>query len=93
MDVCLYVCTCVCITVYGKTFEWENFAVFVDVQPIAKVFPLNYLLCTVHNGHGLMHRGSFPVKSVFCAQLRKFSHLKVLPYTVYRCYVCATVRI
>ena len=61
----------------GKTF-----AVFVDFQPIVKVFPLNHLLCTVHDGHGLMHRESFPMNSVFCAQLRKFSHLKVLPHTV-----------
>ena len=29
-----------------------------------------------------MHRESFPVNSVFCAQLRKFSPSKVLPYTV-----------
>ena len=35
----------------GKTFV--TFAVF---QPIAKVFPLNHLLCIVHDGHGLMHR-------------------------------------
>ena len=67
------------ITVYGKTFEGENFRGF---QPIVKVFPLNHLLCTVHNGMGLMHRESFPVNSVFCAQPRKFSPSKVLPYTV-----------
>ena len=63
-------------TVYGKTFEGENF------RPIAKVFPLNHLLCTVHNGMGLMQRESFPVNGVFCAQPRKFSPSKVLPYTV-----------
>ena len=50
-------------TVYGKTF-----AVFVVFQLITKVFPLNHLLCTVHDGHGLMHCESFPVNSVFCAQ-------------------------
>ena len=37
-----------------------------------KSFPLNHLLCTVHNGLGLMHRKSFPVNSVLCAQSRKF---------------------
>ena len=30
-----------------------------------------------------MHRESFPVNGVFCAQPRKFSPSKVLPYTVY----------
>ena len=30
-------------------------------------FPSNHLLCTVNNDHGLMHRESFPVNSVFCA--------------------------
>ena len=29
-----------------------------------------------------MHCESFPVISVFCTQPRKFSHSKVLPYTV-----------
>ena len=29
-----------------------------------------------------MHRKSFPVNGVFCAQPQKFSPLKVLPYTV-----------
>ena len=29
-----------------------------------------------------MHRESFPVNGVFCAQPRKFSPSKVLPYTV-----------
>ena len=66
-------------TVYGKTFEGENFRGF---QPIAKVFPLNHLLCTVHNAMGLMHRESFPVNGMFCAKPRKFSPSKVLPYTV-----------
>ena len=66
-------------TVCGKTFEWENLR---DFHPIAKVFPLNHLLCTVQDGHGLMHHESFPVNSVFCTQPRKFSHSKVLPHTV-----------
>ena len=61
----------------------QNFRGFCVFQPIAKVFSLNHLLCTVHDGHGLMHRESFPVNSVFCAQPRKFSHSKVLPYTVW----------
>ena len=30
-----------------------------------------------------MHRESFPVNSVFCAQPQKFSHLKVLPYGMF----------
>ena len=59
-----------------KLSSGKTFAVF---QPIMKVFPLIHLLCTVHDGHGLM---SFPVNSVFYAQPRKFSHSKVLPYTV-----------
>ena len=41
---------------------------FVVFELIAKVFPLNNLLCTVYDGHGLMHRESFPVNSVFCTQ-------------------------
>ena len=53
-----------------------------------KVFPLNHLLCTVHNGMGLMHRESFPVNGVFCAQPRKFSPSKVLPYTAVNLYFC-----
>ena len=56
--------------------------VSTDFQPITKVFPLNHLLRTVHDGHCLMHRESFPVNSAFCTQPQKFSHLKVLPYTV-----------
>ena len=49
-------------------------------------FPLESLaVYTVHDGHGLMHRKSFPVNSIFCAQPRKFSHSKVLPHIyVYR---------
>ena len=50
-------------------------------------FPLESLLCTVHNGMGLMHRKSFPVNGVFCAQPREFSPSKVLPYTVQVCGV------
>ena len=46
----------------AKLLSRKTFAVF---QPIAKVFPLNHLLCTVDDGHGLMHRKSFPVNSVF----------------------------
>ena len=64
----------------AKLLSRKTFAVF---QLIVKVFPLNHLLCTVHDGYGLMYRESFPVNSVFCAQPQKFSHLKVLPYTVF----------
>ena len=65
-----------------KLSSGKTFAVFADFQPIVKVFPLNYLLCTVHDGHGRIHRKNFPVNSVFCAQPRKFCPSKVLPYTV-----------
>ena len=63
--------------------KFSSGKIFTVFQLIAKVFPLNHLLCTVHDGHGLMHCESFPVNSVFCAQLRKFSHLKVLLYMVW----------
>ena len=52
--------------------------------------PLNHLLYTAYDGHSLMHRESFPVNSVFCAQPRKFSHSKVLPYTVF--FTLSTLR-
>ena len=52
----------------AKLWSGKTFAVFMVFQPIAKVFPLNHLLCTVHDGHGLMHCESFPVNSVFYAQ-------------------------
>ena len=71
----------------AKLSSEKTFAVFTVFQPIAKVFPLNHLLCTVHNGMGLMHRESFPVNGVFCAQPRKFSSLKVLLYTVSNFFV------
>ena len=77
-----YVCSWQSITLYGKTFEWEKFHGFCSFSANCESFPLNHLLCTVHDGHGLMHRESFPVNSVFYAQPRKFSHSKVLPYTV-----------
>ena len=66
----------------AKRSSGKTFAFFVVFQSIAKVFPSNHLLCTVHYGHGLIHRKSFPVNSVFYAQPQKFSHSKVLPYTV-----------
>ena len=67
-----------------KILSGKTFAIFTVFQPIAKVFPLNHLLCTVHNGHDLMHRESFPVNSVFCAQprsfpTRKFFRIRYLP--------------
>ena len=68
-----------CALLGSTTVNGKTFTVF---QPIAKVFLLNHLLCTVHDGHGLMHCKSFPVNSVFCAKPRKFSHSKVLLYTV-----------
>ena len=71
------ICTHTQIPYTVKLSSGKTFAVF---QPIMKVFPLIHLLCTVHDGHGLM---SFPVNSVFYAQPRKFSHSKVLPYTVH----------
>ena len=69
-------------TVYGKTFEGENFRGFLGFSANRKSFPFNHLPCTVHNGMDLMHRENFPVNSAFCAQPRKFSSSKVLPYTV-----------
>ena len=66
----------------AKLSRGETFAVFTVFQPIAKVFPLNHLPCTVHNGMNLMHREKFPVNSVFCAQPRKFSPSKVF-FAVY----------
>ena len=62
-----------------QNFRVGKLAIF---QPIVKVSPLNHLLCTLHDGHGLMHRERFPVDSEFCAQPRKFSHSKVLLYTI-----------
>ena len=53
----------------AKLLRGENFRGF---QPIMKVFPLNHLLCTVHNGKGLMHRESFPVNSVLCTTAKVF---------------------
>ena len=66
----------------AKFSSGKTFAVFAVYQPITKVFPLNHLLRTVNDGRGLMHRKSFPVNIVFCAQLQKFSNSKVLLYTV-----------
>ena len=67
----------------AKLSRGKTFAVFTVFQPIAKVFPLNHLPCTIHNDVDLMHCENFPVNSAFCAQPRKFSPSKVLPYTVY----------
>ena len=77
----------------AKLSSAKNFAVFAVFQPIAKIFPVNHLLCTVHDGNGLMHRKSFPVNNVFCAQLQKFSHSKVLPYTVYKIQALLTLTV
>ena len=66
----------------AKLLSGKTFAVFAIFQPIAKVLLFNHLLCTVHDGHGLMYCESFPVNSVFCAQPRKFSHSKFLLYMV-----------
>ena len=79
----LVFCACTCpkasnIPYRAKLSSGKTFAVFAGFQPIAKVFPLNYLLCTVHEGHGLMHRESFPVNSVFCARLRKFCRIQYI---------------
>ena len=62
-----------------QNFRGEKLSRFLAYR---KSFPLNHLLCTVHNGMDLMHRKSFPVNSVLCAQPQKFSPSKVLPYTV-----------
>ena len=58
-------------TVYGKTFEGENFCGFlVNLES----FSLNHLLCTVHNDMGLMHRESFLPRK-FC----RIRYLLILP--------------
>ena len=41
-----------------------------------KVFPLNHLLYTAHDGIDLIHRERFSVNRVFCAQPQKFLPLK-----------------
>ena len=46
-------------TVYGKLSRGKTFAVFAVFQSIAKVFPLNHMLCIVHDGHSLMHHKVF----------------------------------
>ena len=65
-----YVCLHHCIPYMAKLLRRKSFAIF---QSIAKVFPLNHLLYTVHDGLSLMHHESFPVNSAFWAQQRKFS--------------------
>ena len=57
------------MAMYGKCLEVKTFAVF---KLIAKGFPLNHLLCTAHNGLGLMHCVSFPVNSVLCTIAKVF---------------------
>ena len=64
---------------YGKTFEGENFHGFHSFSADYENFPLKYLLCTVHDGHGLMRRESFPVNNVFCKQPRKFCLVEAVP--------------
>ena len=75
-------CTSVAITRILHTAKFLSGKTFAVFQPIVKVFTLNHLLCTVHDGHSLIHHESFPVNSVFCSQPQKFSNLKVLLYTV-----------
>ena len=50
-----------CILYIAKLSSGKTFAVF---QPIVKVFPLNHLLCTAHDGHGLMHHENFAVYGI-----------------------------
>ena len=70
-------------TVYGKTFEGENFCGFRGFFANRESFPLKlFAVYSRHNGLDLMHRKSFPMNSVFCAHSRKFSPSKVLLYTV-----------
>ena len=66
----------------AKLSRGKTPTVFAVFWPIVKIFPLNCLLCTVRNGMGLVHRKSFPVNGMFCAQSRKFFPSKVLPYMV-----------
>ena len=84
-----YIIVYICIYLYTATLSrGKTFALFF--QPIAKVFPLNHLLCMVHDGQGLVHRKSFPVNGVFYAQLRKFPPSKVFLSTVCTYLVCET---
>ena len=59
---CKFLCVIGVILYTAKLSSGKTFTVFKVFQPIEKVFPLNHLLCTVHDGHGLMHHESFPVK-------------------------------
>ena len=69
-------------------FQGENLCGIQFFSPIAKVFPLNHLLCTVHDGLGLMHYESFPVNSVFCAQPTNiFSIWRVLYFNTVNYYL------
>ena len=74
-------------TVCNKTFEKEDFRGFCSFSADHESFPLESLAMYVHDGHGLMHRESFPVNSVFCAQPQKFSPSKVLPSPVTSCVI------
>ena len=60
----------------GKLSSGKTFVFFAVFQSIAKVFPLNHLLCTVHVGHSLMHRESFPS---FCVPTVKVFPLESFP--------------
>ena len=59
--------------------------IFAVFQPIAKVFPLNYLLCKVHDGIGPMRCESFHVNGMLCTMTVFPS--KHLLYMVYRAYM------
>ena len=55
---------------------WGKLLKFSQLFSQLQSFPLNHLLLTMHNGLGMMHRKSFSVNSVFCAQPQKLSPLK-----------------
>ena len=69
----------------AKLSRGETFTVFTVFQPIAKVFPLNHLPCTVHNGMDLMSRENFPVNGVLCTTAKVFPFESFAVYgTLYR---------
>ena len=65
-----------------QILEGENFCGFCIFLANRESFPLESLLCAVHDGLGLMHHVCFTVNSVLCAQPQKFSPSKVLLHTV-----------
>ena len=62
-------------TVYGKTFEWENFC--GCLTPCCRVLHETYRIC-----YSTKIRGKIFAIECKIMKTAKFSHSKVLPYTV-----------